>query len=690
MIGSWLGFAFAFVVSVMLVYLPGITLAYCLRIKGFLSLAVAPIISVALLSSFAVIFASLGIKWKVWYFCGAVLLLALLLLGIRRLFGKILINTKPQKTELIVVSWRGLFVPLCVGLVAGFVLFVRVLLALRVPFAFSQSSDGHYHYNSVASMLESGDLSSLHMLQLPPNSSFYPAAWHDFVTSVIHVTGVSIPVAANAFTYFLLCFVWPLSMLTFALCISKNKVFLTTVVLICNLIPFFPGIYLYFGILYANIVGLSFIPVVFFIVVTFLFRQKYFQYWQSILLGIFSVFALGFSQPNTVFSVYYIVLIVLPFAGYELGKKYDTITKQLVENNVDKKYKFAYKNRIIFTLLGVLSSILIACLVIYICYKTPTLYNAKFTPNMLVRNKYDYYEGILTFLTSAIRFLPVSLDSVFYETIYISVLSFSGIFFILWKKRNAKYLWLIVGWLWFSFLVFVSATCENKQIRAFLTGLYYGDTVRFIPIQTVFMVIFISLSILFIFSKLKLVFVDKDGNYSFKTITILGLLVVFISGHSTSVMKDRFDKLEYNFSLPDDNFQNVLAYSKHELEFMKNNATKVDKSYTFAGNPRKGVTASWFMFGQKNIFYHVQTPKDKYHLLLAEDLQNANTNPNVCKAVKKYNLRYIYSFSGKCQWNKPCDKKYPSFDNLDGKNVAKIIDQDKYGNKLYEITACKD
>ncbi|QPK94229.1 hypothetical protein HCQ94_00475 [Actinomyces sp. zg-332] len=721
MYGSWLGFAFAFIISGILLYFPGYLMSRAIGIRGFLAVSVAPLISIGFVSTLAVLLGALRIKWSVWILFACIFLTCFLLFIINGggIYNRALIFFKAKfypktyansyeiipsrvgKTSRVVISWCGLFVPLCVGLVAGFVLFVRVLLALRVPFAFSQSSDGHYHYNSVASMLESGDLSSLHMLQLPPNSSFYPAAWHDFVTSVIHVTGVSIPVAANAFTYFLLCFVWPLSMLTFALCISKNKVFLSVVAGTSTLISFFPGIYLTFGILYANITAAVVLPVVFMIVVSFLFRQRFFGFWQVVFLGVTSLLALAFAQSSGIFTVYYVVLIVLPFAGYKLGKEFDVYnlgfkdfifgvskTKTLNDSgSAGEIESHSYKYRIIFTALAFLVLFAIIAAVTYISLTNPSIYNARFTSNIVIPTRYGRKEALLAFLTTGQRFLTVPGDQVFYENIYVSVLCFIGLGVILRRHFKTNYLWIIVAWIWFSFLNFIAASWPDNRLRAFLTGIYYGEPIRLISIQVIFMVIIIALAVMFMLSKLKLLAYDS-GKYGFKIFGAITLVLLFIVAQVIPAYSYRFVAQNISFSLPESNLNNELVYSKSEVDFMQSNTDKIDKSYNVIGNPFKGTTASWFLFGQRNVMYHIQHPRDEYRQILSNNLEEINTNPKVCKAIKKYKVRYVYSFVGKCQWGRDCDREYPSFDNLDNKPFAKLINKDKYGNKLFEINGC--
>ncbi len=663
--GTWSDFTFALIICGILVYLPGFILARALNIRGFLSIGVAPIISISLISTTAVMFGSIGIPWTI-----VGLFIVFVLVTVFALIIRVLFN---YDEKIKVVRYRETFIPTAIALFTGGVFFARVLYSLKVPYAISQTYDANYHYNSVASMLESGDLSSLHMLQLPPNSSFYPAAWHDFVTSVIHVTGVSIPVAANAFTYFLLCFVWPLSMLTFALCISKNKVFLSAVATVSTLIAFFPGVYLWFGMLYANVVASSFLPAVLMVVVAFLFRQNYFQWWQSIILGIASFLGLVFSQPNGIFTVYYVVLIVLPFAAYYFGKDLDKGKSK--------------KNRILFVLLAIVADIALEIVVGILSYNIKTLYNLRFDYNVIIGAPHGYKSGILAFLTARFEGYEGSLLP-YLDNLPIAVLVFLGLFLVLRNYKKSS--WVILAYLWFSFINFVAGSLPTSLFRTLISGVYYSEKMRLISIQAIFMVIFVAISVLFIFEKIKAVKKNSQGEYSFKLVTIAGLVLVFVAGNFVPYYASQFEATEGAFSLPKDNTKLGYEYSKEEIDFMARTIKSLDKNYTVTGNPWKGATATWYLFGHKNPLYHAAYPSDKNQLLIIQSLNKANENPKVCEAVKALKLKYVYSLSGKCLWERNCDVEgYQGLADLEENNVAKLLDQDNAGNKLYEITACK-
>ncbi len=696
--GSWIDFALAFITAIILLYGLGYVFMRTLTIKGFLAVSIAPLPAVAFISTLAVLYGAIGIKWSILNLVLAVICFMVMIFIIRFICFKLFITTgllekigfeektnnscENAKNSVHVaeysnffshlrciknIKWTEINIPLSAAIASGILLFFRVLWNLKIPYAISQSSDGHYHYNNVARMLGSGDLSSLHMLQLPPNTSFYPAAWHDFVVSVIQVTGVSIPVAANAVTYLFLCFVWPISILAFALVISRNKLFLTTVAITSTLIPIFPGIYLWFGILYANIVAAVCMPIVLFVVVNFFFNLKFIKPWQSIVLGIYSLFALGFSQPNTVFIVYYFILILLPFSIVKLFKN------KFTEMNARLK--------ILSILLGIILSAFLYLTVTIFTYLNTTLYNYRFTENMIVPVRYGRKEGILAFITGNVDGKEIS----YFWNLPLMLIVFIGIVFLLVKHLH---LYMVFSWILFSFIDFIAASWPEPLFRAYVSGLFYGEPARLLPIQAMCMIIFLSFGLVFIVDKL-ITFTQKYEFLNFNRICVIFLISIFVLGNISPAYTFNLSKIAYSYSLPDNNFNNPLSFSKNELRFMSRTINNLDKKYTVVGNPWKGATASWFLFGHKNVLYHATYSQDKNTLAVAKQLNQINVNPKICRAVKKLKLKYVYSFAGRCLWDRPCDEAFPGLIKLDENSAFKLIDQDRYGNKLYEITTCE-
>lgn len=663
--GTWNELIFSIIISATLVYLPGFAIARALNIRGFLSIGLAPVFSISLVACTGVIFSYVGIPWSI---------IGLFLVAIiTTVFAAIIRVLLKNENEIEIITWRKMLLPTIFALIAGSILMLRTYRALQVPYAASHLYDANYHYNNVANMLETGDVSSLNMLQLPPNTTFYPAAWHDFVTSIIHITGTTIPVAANAFTYFMLCVVWPLSMLTFALIVNRNTTFLCTVGLLSTVVSFFPGMYLWFGMLYANVVASSFLPAVLMVVIAFLMCKNFLHWWQTIIFGIASFLALVFSQPNAVFTVYYVFLIVLPFAAYKLGKELD-----------EKEKDTTYKNRTIFLTIAILVDILLEICVTYISWKSKTLHGLRFDFDVAVLAPHGYKSGILTFLSATTEGWHGSILP-FLMNLPIAIGMFIGAAVVLYRRQNS---WLVIAWLWFSFINFVASSLPNSYFRAFISGAYYGERIRLISVQTIFMIIFIAIAVLFVFEKIKFVTRNRNGQYAFNKLTIIGLVVVFAGAQFVPEYSAQFKNVNLFYGQFETNDELTVSFSKQELRFMQRNMRKLEPGYTVVGNPWKGATASWFLFGQKNVLYHTAYPSDENQLLIARELNKAKENPKVCEAVKHFNLRYVYSFPGRCIWDHPCEEQYKGLNNLVENGVAKVIDQDEHGNQLLELNVC--
>jgi hypothetical protein len=78
---------------------------------------------------------------------------------------------------------------------------VLAFASVPSPSRISQTYDAVFHLNAAASIVQTGDASSLHLYRLtnPTRSTaFYPAVWHTIVALVVQLTGAPVTVATNA------------------------------------------------------------------------------------------------------------------------------------------------------------------------------------------------------------------------------------------------------------------------------------------------------------------------------------------------------------------------------------------------------------------------------------------------------------------------------------------------------------
>lgn len=138
---------------------------------------------------------------------------------------------------------------------------------LQTPYAFGQQYDNVFHLNAIRGILDTGRASSLTLQEhITPDSpsQFYPAAWHDIASLALSsVQSVHVSLGTNAAIIAVLLFVWPASIaalmrVTLPRDLLKYAVLPGGVALAA--IPAFPFHFLDFGVLYPNFLGYCLVP----------------------------------------------------------------------------------------------------------------------------------------------------------------------------------------------------------------------------------------------------------------------------------------------------------------------------------------------------------------------------------------------------------------------------------------------
>ncbi|WP_146185291.1 DUF6541 family protein [Microbacterium sp. HMWF026] len=180
---------------------PGLLVLSPMRLTLIPRIALAGVAGTASAGIAAIGFGMLGVAWSPWQpVVPALLGAALLALGVRR-------TVRP-----VVPSSRWMDAGLVLALLAAGALAAMIVFRLVAdPDRPSQTYDNVFHLAAIAAILDGGSASSLTLrtlIETGQATSFYPSAWHVLVASVVQMTGVSVPVAANAAWVVLVAGVW--------------------------------------------------------------------------------------------------------------------------------------------------------------------------------------------------------------------------------------------------------------------------------------------------------------------------------------------------------------------------------------------------------------------------------------------------------------------------------------------------
>ena len=197
-------------------YLPGLFAASFFFRDGIVAIAVAPLLSFALLAVIGVFFHSVGISSEWWMLVISTVVLSFIVFLFRN------VATGPKEVSIASgIDWRTVIPYVLLGMLITGIFFVGSLAGFS---SFAQLFDNASHLNSIKAMANGGNYSILDFDSFtgeelgsgisPSGASthFYPAAWHLVTALACAAFGVSAAFAENASLFVMVGVVFPVSM----------------------------------------------------------------------------------------------------------------------------------------------------------------------------------------------------------------------------------------------------------------------------------------------------------------------------------------------------------------------------------------------------------------------------------------------------------------------------------------------
>lgn len=208
---TWLDAAPAVGVAAALLVLPGWLVATAVGLRGVLGLAVAPLLSTAVIGGGAVVAGLVGVRWGPGVVVAAALTAVVVGIPLTILARRAGSGGGDRGAPERLGTWAWVVAGVGTG---GAALAAGVAAGLRSPDRWPQTFDAVFHLDAAWHVLHVGDGSSLTlgtMTSPEASSGFYPGAWHDLVALVSQVTGVDVVVSTSAVAVATVGLAWPLS-----------------------------------------------------------------------------------------------------------------------------------------------------------------------------------------------------------------------------------------------------------------------------------------------------------------------------------------------------------------------------------------------------------------------------------------------------------------------------------------------
>ena len=312
----WTTFALGVLFCSALVLLPGTLQLLSLGLSVPVSIAVAPVVSIAEFVAFGVAFGVVGVPvgW-VHLFAGSMACCVLL-----AVLGKGRAATRGPSP--VTLSVRLLALSLLVGVLACLLTYVRTLGS---PEAFAQQFDNASHLNRIQTFLSTSRFSTIQAstsAQAPirPMSDFvfYPSGWHVLAAMTSDAVGCSPAMSENVANSVILAVVWPMSVALFAdELFPHDRAAAVGAALLSFASPAFPWGFIVSGPLYANFAGYALLPVDFVLARKLIYLEGSRPRGGVVFALMAGLASLAALQPNAVFVL---VIAVVPHAIVRLRR----------------------------------------------------------------------------------------------------------------------------------------------------------------------------------------------------------------------------------------------------------------------------------------------------------------------------------------------------------------------------------
>lgn len=654
---SWLALVPALGGAIAVLFAPGLIIAAFGGARRMFLWAVAPGVSVGVLAALGTAYPFLGLSWTPLTAALGVLALAVPVGAISWIARRGRNTTAPTETAGRV---GGRFFVIA-GATAAIVISVQVAVMIGAPDAVSQTFDAAFHLNGVRYLVDHNSASSFELTGLilgPGISSFYPAAWHTVVVSVVQLSGATVPLAANAVNILIAAIVWPAGVLLLVnRLLPTSKAALLAAGVLAAAFPGFPIQPLDYGVLYPYFLALALLPAALAVglsLVGVVAKRS-----EPILLNIAVLLALlagiGLAQPSVALA--WGVLMLPPvFARFLRFWKNEPRTPRRV-----------FATTALVVLIGGLA---VAWLVAgRIGYSSPWWAYASPLKGLL-----DLFGLNLHWLTPAV---------------FASALMIIGVVATL---RRAGTWWIGASWSIAALLFFLSASMPFWTLRNLLLGPFYKDPPRFFSLLAVVSVPLAAWGAHVVWNwwtahSERRREAGLNSGPSAKVVAASSLVVLLLGTQLVGM----YATIQYSLS----------GYALREVSpvLSIDERTLIERLGSdglsdglIVGNPWTGTAYAYALSGRAVMNPHFNTANGADAYLLNTSLNQANEDPAVCAAVDALDARYVLDFGSYTKDNGDLLKVDSSigFEGLLDLNDAGVVTElDREGDAvLYEITAC--
>lgn len=642
---SWLEAVPAITVAALLLFVPGLPVAWAAGARGLALVALSAPASFGVVAVASVVAGFANVPWSLLPVGVTSALLALVALGLRRTVARGVPRPAVAGPPM---TWAAIIG----GSVGGGILLVALAAGIGAPDHPNQLYDAVFHLNAARFVIETGSASPLEMTLATPDraTGFYPTLWHAFAALIAVLSSQSVVVATNALTIAVIVLVWPIAIMYLAHVLrpaSRSAVAYAGA--LSAGFAMFPFGLLSWGVLYPNLLGTVAVPILIALAATLLGLVEPTSRIPA-LLG-WAVFALGLAgsamaHPNTIFAV---LALGTPLVVAAVRSTAATATRR--------------RERVVPLVL--LAGYALIALALWVSAR-PTA--AHWRP----------FESLPQAFGEAAFLAPIGRETPF----VLAALLVVGV----WSELRRRRLWVIGGHLVAVLLFVVVAGVWNDTLRTFIVGVWYNDASRVAALLAVFGIPLAALGAAAVHRRmLGLLERTSAGRRRWIRVAaaaaLFGVLVAGSQWRTLSAQVPFLRDQAYAFD------EDSPIVSPDEAAVFDEIEEIVPEGEMVAGNPWSGAALVYAYTGHPALLPHLQGAYGEERWEIARSL--VDDVSDVCDELSRLGISHVLDFGDRYVISGRGDADhYAGLNDLDESDDLRLVAE--HGDaRLYEITACR-
>lgn len=648
-VDTWIGFLPAVLTAIGVVVVPGLILAFFLRLRGWWLVAAAAPLSVSLITVTSVVAGWTPLRWSILPVLGLTAVASAAAWAWMRWVGKPVVHARRRRPA-VLRAWAG-----ALAVLAPAALITWVLAhAIGDPTLINQRYDNFFHVNAIQYVLDTGNASPFWVgtMTQPGSLLFYPSGWHAVASLIVQLSGSSVAMASNALVFVVAALVWPASivLLTQRLLGTSSLARVAGGVLAAAS-PAFPYLPLHYGPVYPLFLGLAIAPVALAAMITVLRPHRLPRRQDAVLLLVLLLPGVALAHPSAFLAVLALSVPSVIALAVHLWRS-----------------RPASRDRAI--VLGGMVALGVIGIAVLKFVRPPAQ---------------EIYWPVTGSLPTAVG--EVVTAAVFnYPVAYL--LAFLAIVGAVTALRRPTYFravalgMLLIG----GALYVIVAGSPFETLRTWLTGPWYNNPPRLASIWVITVVPIAALGAQHLVRVLVRLFtVTRLRRLPGAAAVTLGVfaVLVLVAVNSGALRQAQTD-LHVAYGNGKGTDGPILSAGEYALLLELDEY--VPEGDVIAGNPWTGTSFAYGLSGREVLMPHLLMAESPDAAVINSSFDTEGDSPRMCQALEATGVRYVLVFDGG-EFRESDHPDFTGLDDLGDSPYARLVASEP-GAELYQITSC--